>query len=189
MKNLIKFCLVAIMILLPFSCDQDSSDITSSGVESFNKSDSKSTAEVHHGVPFSGNIVGSATLHRSKNSITGNIKTSGLTPGNAYTVWIIIFHAGDVFIDVLYGTGHVIGGNGKANFSVHLNEGDISGTLLPPEANPVGLTDAKSEGIHLLIRDHGPAIPGAIDDQIHTVYGSCDVNTCADVQHAIFMPI
>jgi len=185
MKNLIKFCLVAIMILLPFSCDQDSIDLPDVGLDQSKGSNKDFAAEVHHGVPFSGNIVGSATLHRSKNSITGNIKTSGLTPGNAYTVWIIIFHAGDVFIDVLYGTGHVVGSDGTANFSVHLNEGDNSGSLV----GGAGLTDAQSEGIHLLIRDHGPAIPGMVDEQIHTVGGGCDQNTCEDVQHAIFMPI
>jgi hypothetical protein len=176
MKNLLKIFTV-FLILVSTSCTQD--ELIDSPIES--KKANTSTVDVT--LDDGGDLVGSATLLRNKNGVTVNIKTSELLPGGAYTVWFIIFDAPDVFVDALYATGHVIGNNGDGNFSAHLSEGDVSGSI----ATGVGLTDAEHQGVHMVIRSHGPAIPGVIDDQIHTVAGGC--NPCTDEQSAIFFPI
>ena len=196
MKNLIKFCLVVTMILLPLACDQDSSDIASSGVENFNKSvNNKVTQDDVIDIPLSdfgtGDIVlregSSATLHRNKNGITANFNATGLTPGDAYTMWFIIFAANGDFIDALYATGHVIGASGTGNFSAHLSEGDATGSI----ATDTGLTNAETNEVHLVIRTHGQALPGMVDDQIHSLMGGCGegdpARICDDVLAAIFV--
>ena len=182
-----------LLILFAFSCSQETTldplPIDLDGVSA--KANSKTTIDVI--ARDGGADVGDATLHRSKNGITLNIKTSELLVGGAYTVWFIIFDAPDVFVDALYATGHVIGGNGKGNFSAHLSEGDVSGSI----ATFVGLTDAEHQGVHVIIRSHGPKIPGMVDEQIHTIDGGgCGFDSdgnpfgpCVDEQDAIFFPI
>lgn len=141
----------------------------------------------------------SATIHRSNNGVTINVKTSDLTPGNAYTMWVVVFNDPGKCIDgcngpdlgmangdVMYGTGHVVGGNGKGNFSAHLSEGDVSGSVFPQPS--LGLIDAQTAEIHIVVRDHGPKIPGMVSEQISSISGGCGVNVCNDEQFAIFPP-
>jgi hypothetical protein len=184
MKTIIKF-MFTLLILFAFSCSQETTlDPLPTDLDGVSaKANSKTPVDVT--LDDGGAVVGSATLHRSENGITVNIKTSELLAGGAYTVWFIIFEPGGVFIDALYAAGHVIGGNGMGNFSAHLSEGDVSGSI----ASGLGLTDAEHQGVHMVIRSHGLAIPGMVDDQIHTVGGGCGTNTCVDEQSAIFFPI
>ena len=190
MKTTIKF-LFTLLILFAFSCSQETTlDPLPTDLDGVSaKANSNETVAVNSGfIPGNeGPVVesASATLRRSKNGITVNIKTSELLPGGAYTVWFIIFEEGDVFVDALYAAGHVIGGNGEGNFSAHLSEGDVSGSI----ATRLGLTDAEHQGVHMVVRSHGLAIPGMVDDQIHTVGGGCGTNTCVDEQYAVFLPI
>lgn len=160
---------------------------------------SSSTSEVISSAD--GSVVGSSKLVRNKNGVSLTLNTSGLEPGSAVTVWWVVFNnpgacAGDcdgtdlgnpnVAGDVIYGAGHVVGGNGTANFAAHLNEGDSGGSLFP-QPSP-GLIDAETAEIHIVVRSHGPAIPGMIDEQIHTVNGGCPPNVCEDIQFAIYQP-
>jgi hypothetical protein len=139
-------------------------------------------------------------LSRTDQGITLDIKTSGLDAGAAYTVWWIVFNVPDecappgcsgadfgnplVEASALWATGHVIGGNGKANFAAHLQESKPHGQVL---FGP-GLTDAKGAEIHLVVRSHGLPIPGLVDEQIHTFAGGCAVNVCEDHQYAVHLP-
>ncbi len=165
MKNLFKYCLVAIMIFLPFSCDQDSID-ADTGVESFNKSaNKKSSVNVsdHMHNPIEGT---SSTIHRNKKGITVNFKTDGLIPGNAYTLWFVVFGDAPGPPSSTHAAGHIVGGSGKGNFSGHLSLGDIfdNGEVFN---NPL------TAEVHMALRTHGPAQPGMISDQIHTIDGGC----------------
>ena len=110
----------------------------------------------------------SSTVRRNKNGATATLKTSGLTAGNAYTVWAVVFDSAGPPSAVVYLAGHVVGGNGQATFSGHLSSPDID--------NPLGAE------IHLVVRDHGEAIPGQIPSLIHTGGGGCP---CTDVQVSI----
>ena len=193
MKNLIKFYLV-IMILVPLSCNQDSLNVASDGIESFNKSvNNKSTVDVFSPTPGL-EVSGISTLHRNKNGITVNFKTNGLTPGYAYTLWWVIWNspenctvpgacsdidfaiADKVKVDVLFGAGHVVGNDGIGNFSAHLNENDDSESINSLFGIPHvgGLLDSQKAEVHLVIRSHGPAIPGLVNEQISSYLGGCD---------------
>ena len=87
------------------------------------------------------NPVGTSNLVRTGNGISANFKTDVLTPGNAATLWFVVFNypeeckAGpykcspldmgdtDAKGDFLFASGHVLG---EGNFAGHLNVGDTS---------------------------------------------------------------
>lgn len=144
-------------------------------------------------------VVGSSLLVRNDNGVAGTVQTSGLAPGDAVTVWWVIFNHPsecttdapfrcgeadlfdpDVETSVLHAAGEVIGGNGTGRFGSYLTEGDTTGALFGP-----GLLDSREADVHFVVRTHGPAIPGLIPAQIHTFDGGCDINTCEDLQAAV----
>jgi hypothetical protein len=158
-----------------------------------NKS-TKSTTDIFNTI--TGDVIGKSTLHRNKNGITINFKTTGLMPGHAYTLWWVVWNkpenciipgecaeadfpnAGNVEVQLLYATGSVAGNNGTGNFSAHLNENDDTGSIhelfgLP---NFDGLQNAQTAEIHGVLRSHGPKIPGQVGDQITSYEGGCVVN-------------
>ncbi len=209
MKTSIKF-LCTLLILFAFSCSQETTlDPLPSDLEAISAKANPPSDVIEIGT---GNVNGSATIHRSKNGVTVNVKTTGLIAGNAYTMWVVAFNSpqdcldatdgqlgvdgcdgsdlGRANGDVMYGAGHVVGGNGKGNFSAHLSEGDVSGSVRP-QPSP-GLIDAQTAEVHIVIKDHGPKIPGMVSEQIHTFNGGCnegDENEglCDDVWFAIFL--
>ena len=103
----------------------------------------------------------SSTLHRNANGITVNFNTTGLIPGNAYTMWFVIFgDAPGPPILVTYAAGHVVGNSGNGNFSAHLSTGEIFDNPLTAE-------------VHLALRTHGPVQPEMMPEQIQTIDGGC----------------
>ena len=213
MKNAMKLCLSIILLITTAACDQDA--IIDS--EIVTKKANKSTVNVTNAIL--GKVTGTSTLHRTNNGITVNYKTTGLTPGYAYTLWIVIWNSPDkcatpnqcndgdfaiadqVEVEVLYGSGHVVGNSGKGNFSAHLNEDDVSGSIndlfgLPPAG---GLQSGNSLGaeVHFVLRSHGPKIPGMINEQIGSYLGGCStffdpfmeipdaVGECGDIEFAL----
>jgi hypothetical protein len=159
-----------------------------------------------------------ATLLRNNNKIKMTFKVDDLEPGYAYTIWWVVWNnpeectvpfacgdadfaiADDVEVELMYAAGHVVGNSGKGNFAGSLNEGDASGSInnlfgLPSYG---GLHDARTAEVHLVLRSHGPAIPGQIDEQINTYEGGCVTNfpafteipdeegECGDYMFAIF---
>ena len=133
----------------------------------------------------------SSTINRNNNGISVNFKTKELIPGNAYTMWFVVFgDAPGPPILVTYAAGHIASGNGNGNFSGHLSTGDIFNAPMTAE-------------VHLALRSHGPAQPGIIPEQIQTLNGGCTsgfatgpvlhpdsetVGYCANVQVAIHDP-
>jgi len=160
----------------------------------------------------------SATLLRTHNNVRMTIKTLDLDPHDTYTVWWVIFNKPENCTDdtdisecglgdlnpltnpsILYAAGHVVGGNGKGNFAGSLREGDLSGCQPPWDDFGLcgdGLEDAQNAAIHLLVRTHGPKIPGMVNDQINTFAGGCTpgssfgvgdgTNVCVDQQAVVF---
>ena len=138
----------------------------------------------------------SSKIVRNDNGVTVSVSTT-VDPGT-YTMWILLWNdpslcggggglvcnptMGDVPECVLFTTGHVVGNNGTLNYSGHRSVFDNSGAIGPPCAD--GLTNPQGAAIHLIIRSHGPKLPGQVNLQISTVGGGCDVNDCADVQAA-----
>lgn len=144
-------------------------------------------------------IVGSsAQLVRSEAGAAISVHTLGLNSGDAYTAWGVIFNnpencdggcgpddlrrAGvDASVERL--TGHVVGNGGNANFGGSLKVGDTSEALFGP-----GLTDPFGAEIHIVVKDHGPAIPEILPGALHTA-GVCNPDTgCHDQQAAAFLP-
>lgn len=182
---------------------------------------SRSTANVYSFADV-GTPIGASSLVRNRNGVTATLRTTELLAGHAYTLWWVVFNEpsacapddGDeeiegvdcsaadlgkpaVKADVLFATGHVVGGSGKGNFAARLNEGDTDGSLFPPPS--AGLIDAAQAEIHLVVRSHGPAIPGEVNEQIRSFGGGCtafldppavpgEEGECADVQFAVHAP-
>jgi hypothetical protein len=124
---------------------------------------------------FAGAIVGSSTLTRTDSGIAFSLQTTGLQAGHAVTIWWMVFNP-DGPLSVQYAAGHVIDQGGAAEFGGHLQVGDTDGVI----NNGPGLLDARAANVVLVVRDHGPADPGRVDEQIHT-FGACNP-TCTDLQ-------
>lgn len=159
--------------------------------------------------------VGTSSLTRNSSGASATLHTSGLTPGSAYTMWMVIFNdpgscsddecgENDLFnpdavVDVVYVAGNIAGGDGTSTFAGHRNVGDNSTSLFGMLGVPApGLIDPHVAEMHLIVRDHGPALPGQIPGQIQTFEGACTGASsfglgsgdyeCEDVQFSIHQP-
>jgi hypothetical protein len=135
----------------------------------------------------------SASLMRNDNGVRYLLQTADLVPGHAYTVWWVKIDAPEncagtpcsgadvlgkvegVSSNVAYAAGHVAGGSGKGSFAGAFSTGPVPGGWYDNEfMNPRGAE------IHLVVMDHGPALPGLVSSQISTLRGGCtdeSVNT------------
>jgi len=134
---------------------------------------------------------------RNDNGVTVSVSTT-VNPGT-YTMWMLLWNDPDSCTGggglncnptisdppdcVLFTAGHVVGNNGTLNYTGHRKIFDISG-FIGGAACADGLTNPQGADIHLIIRSHGPKLPGQVNLQISTVGGGCDVNECDDVQAA-----
>lgn len=155
------------------------------------------------------------TLQRTADAVSDKIRSRNLIPGNAYTVWLVIFNdpsgcsdpCGENDLDDLTGDPSVIwsgaGGianpAGNLNMSGYLSEGNPQGyqQLFTDLGVPdPGFVDAEGAEIHNIVRDHGPATGNP--DQVSTFEGDCTPASsfglgsgtyeCEDVQFSIHMP-
>jgi hypothetical protein len=124
---------------------------------------------------FAGTTVGTSTLTRTGSGIAFSLSTSGLQAGHAVTVWWMVFNP-DGSVSVQYAAGHVIDEGGAAEFGGYLQVGNTDGVI----NNGPGLLDALGANVVLVVRDHGPADPGRVNEQIHT-FGVCN-SICTDLQ-------
>lgn len=196
MKRILNIGLIT-LFLITFACDPgtalDSEANELLVVEA--KTTAKQTVEIFDVV--NGVQAGSSTLHRNSNGITVNFKAEGLIPGHTYTLWWVIWNYPDncanspnpcdepdfgnpvvVGVDVLNAGGHLAGNSGKVNISAHLKEGDTSKSIIRSVfnlADPIGLIDAQTAEVHPVLRSHGPAIPGMVNEQIGSYLGGCTV--------------
>jgi hypothetical protein len=172
------------------------------GCDSVSEPDSPHVLSLRNGPPFShnnvytfaGDLVGTSKVVRGPNGISMSLQTSGINDGDAVTVWYVVFNVPgncatspcdvpDIFdpatrTDVLYGTGHVIGNGGPANFASHRSVGDNSGSVMPffnawlgLSLPSVGLEDPFGAEVHLVVRTHEEAIPEFLPDMIQTFNG------------------
>ena len=136
----------------------------------------------------SGPVAGaSANLLRNANGISFRMNAAQLTPGNAYTLWLVVINnpgacastpctATDIFnpatsSQVRYAAGHVAGWSGSTTFAGHVGEGPLTGW------NGVNQTvmfpDAMAAEVHLVVNDHGQMLPDMMPGMIHTYRGGC----------------
>jgi hypothetical protein len=134
----------------------------------------------------SGQVSGaSASIVRNDNGISYRISTTGLTPGNAYTLWLVVVNNPSACLatpcaapeiinnpatdsQVRFAAGHLAGASGSGTFAGHVSEGPLSGWL-----SGRSLEDARGAEIHLVVNDHGPAIAEFMPGMIHTYRGGC----------------
>jgi hypothetical protein len=124
------------------------------------------TGDVFHLVPSGGappvmagaEVSGaSASIRRTESGITINIRTVGLAPKHAYTVWV--FEVGGTPVAPMFLTGHIIGNTGIGNFSGRLN-------LNPDTTKPV--QEPLDGEFHCIIADHGVVDPSDLPGAIST---------------------
>ena len=156
--------------------------------------------------PAAGNIVGKATLKRSKAGVNLTVHTTELGPGNAYTIWWIIFNnpgpcadgcggpdLGNPAVEgsVMNATGRVADSDGNAWFSAFLPAGFMHTNPSSGDLRQVfgpGLQNVDGAEIHIVVRCHGPATGNVA--QISTLLGECNnaasPTGCYDAQAAVF---
>jgi hypothetical protein len=154
-----------------------------------------------------------AYLMRYNRGVLGSLDTVGLQPGHVYTVWWVTFaepencsdgvcNLDDVLaaaanpandqvgVGVFYATGRIAGPDGSAHFTAILHEGDTS-RCVPQGDGPFvvlcnPLVDSHEADVHMVVRDHGPLIPGELAAQKGSFTGGCSVYMCSNVQAAVF---
>jgi hypothetical protein len=134
-------------------------------------------------VTSSAGAVGTSTLVRTDSGISFSLQTTGLPTGHAVTVWWMVVNPDAAAPSVLYAAGHVIDDSGAAGFGGSLQEGDTDGVVELPGLSLEGLLDATGATVVLVVRDHGPARPDIVQQQIHT-FNVCNP-TCTDLQMSI----
>ena len=218
-----KYFLLTLFFVPIFSCTKENdlrhqTGLTTLPIQPFAenaKAASKQHADVINGV--TGAVVGSASLTRTESGIQATFAANDATPGFAYTMWWVIWNNPDkcsqqygcvdadfgnpeVGVQIIYGGGNVSGGSGKISISGHLKEGDVDGNVndLFGLADAVGIDDATHVEVHLVLRNHGPAVPGEVNEQINTYLGGCltnlglfteipdEVGECGDTHVAVF---
>lgn len=170
-----------------------------------------SAAKVHL-FPVDGNnsVAGAAsTLARTPNGVTLTIDTLGLTPGDVYTIWWVVFNQPTACSDgqcmapdlsdpatmamVSYATGEIADKTGQASFSATLDVGDIATALDNESGFPFelvepapGLIEPMSADIHAVIRSHGAALDDP-EEQLTSFNGGCNPE-CFNVQATVHAP-
>jgi hypothetical protein len=134
-------------------------------------------------VTSSAGAVGTSTLVRTDSGIAFSLQTSGLPAGHAVTVWWMVVNPDAAAPSVLYAAGHVVDDSGAAEFGGSLQEGDTDGVVELDGLSLEGLLDATGATVVLVVRDHGPARPDIVQQQIHT-FNVCNP-TCTDLQMSI----
>jgi len=133
-----------------------------------------------------------SSLVRTPAGVSMTLHTTEIPEGSVTTVWWIVFNhpencshgegpfrcgEGDLLAfggdgsagdSVLRAAGHVVGGNGVANWAGALRIGDTSEALWGP-----GLTNPSGADVHLVVHSHGPKIPGLAANMIHSFGGGC----------------
>lgn len=153
-----------------------------------------------------------SVLVRNEDEISMMFHTAELAPGDAVTVWWVIFNNPAACADspctssdlpqndgnpeaqaaMIYADGGVIGDDGRASFTARLDVGDNENAYA---FETDGLTDLENAEVHLVIRTHGEALEDMLAAQITTLNGGCDngsettgeagPNTCANVMASI----
>jgi hypothetical protein len=163
-----------------------------------------------------------STLVRTDNGISMTYKTSGLEPGTVATIWWVIFNEpencivsnmctpddvvgpnnriAEADISVFFAAGTIIGGSGKAHYAAGLQANKL--TVDPdPAANQLIdgdgiLKNPRGAEVHLVLRSHGPKIPGLVHQQLKTFDAGCTTappalqgpNTCMNLQASVHLP-
>jgi hypothetical protein len=142
-----------------------------------------------------------ASLLRNPSGLHFTIRTAELPPGDAVTIWWVVFNfpeyceapvpglmqcsepdlfGEDVAATVLHAAGNVIGGSGRSSFAGALRTGDLAGCSPPMGEFGLcreGLLNPEGAEVHLVVRTHGQRLPGLVREQIRSFAGGCTPET------------
>ena len=129
--------------------------------------------------------------------LNADLTSTDLVPGDAYSIWWVIFNfprycaepyqcAGSDIMgspkakaSAIWGGGFVADEFGDANTSLGLVRGKTRREVLV--GTDVGLINLRRAEIHVVVRTHGPAgIAGPVATQIGTANEACPVEGCAN---------
>ncbi|MGH3716479.1 MAG: hypothetical protein ACRDT4_23910 [Micromonosporaceae bacterium] len=157
----------------------------------------------------------SSSLTRTGSGVSVSLRTTGLSAGDAVTVWWVVFNhpeacdgmAGSPFrcaetdlfnpavaASVQYAGGRIVGESGNYTVGSYLGEGDRAGCPFGADLC-AGLIDSHEADVHFVVRSHGPALAEYLPGQIKSFGGACGnvpeelggggPNTCADLQFSV----
>ena len=136
--------------------------------------------------------LGRSWLQRRRKAVRFKVRTGDLTPGHAYTLWMVIFNnpAGcaaddddpvcndfDLFNaeaqpDMVFAAGKRVGASGRATFVGRRRVGTLRGSVNGPVGLPSnGLTNPRGADIRFVVHDHGPASRAYMPDMIRSIDG------------------
>ena len=144
-----------------------------------------------------------STLFRNQDGVFFSFYASGLTNGDAVTIWMAVFNnpefcatspctPADFANPAVNGTllntgGKVIGPDGSVTAGAFRAVGDTTGAR-PGVGTGNGLVKPLSAEIHLVTRSHGPANlldPTVLAQQLTMFNGGCPPNTCMNVHASV----
>ena len=174
MKNSVKL-ISLLFIMALFSCSNEPLIENEMLDQSFDQSDVSRSSIIKSTVPIMDHnnyeIQGAtSTLRRHRKGVSVNFKTENLIPGNAYTLWFVVFGDAPGPPSSTFAAGLVANSNGKGNFHGRLRVGDIFDA--PNSTMPVFNSPLTAE-VHLALRTHGPVQPNMMPEQIQTMNGGC----------------
>ncbi len=154
--------------------------------------------------------VGTSRLTRTDNAIATRTNTTELVHRHVTTLWWVIFNNPDECTDNCgnddlfeptaaqpscpYADGSIVGGNGNARFQDRLTVGEDRNSCLEFfGAEDHGLLNPEGAEVHVVVRSHGPLIPGMVPEMRSTFNGGCNEGEpneglCEDVQFAVHTP-
>ncbi len=168
-----------------------------------------------------------AGLLREADGIRTRVHTAELAHRDVITLWWVIFNNPEACADgacgeadlfdgsdgptgvepsCLYADGSVVGGNGGARFHDRLSVGEPRDSCIDffvdavegLEGRDHGLTNPAGAEVHLVMRSHGPVLPGMVQEQRSTFAGGCqeflgagvdelEAGQCSDQQFVVFL--
>ena len=141
---------------------------------------------------------GIAKLFYTRNGLRVQVKTTGLPAFDVVTMWWQVFHpnpaGGFVYTCDVRADGAVLKPSGKNTYISFLHAGRLDCV----NGDNTQFFDPDVDSLVLVIRDHGPVIPGMLYDMLSDPNGGCKLttntdeendrlNSCADMQIAVYI--
>lgn len=171
--------------------------------------------------PVPPSVVGTSTLVRTDHGVSATVQTTALVPGDVATLWWIVFNNPaacehpfaaspcgpddginpETQASVLHAAGRIASEDGTAEYGAHLRVGATSRALFGP-----GLLDPRGAVVVLVVKTHGPKIPGLTAEMLRAFAGGCadqddappgtppdllgtpGPNDCAEIQFSVHGP-
>lgn len=161
---------------------------------------------------------GESVLTRTDKMVLATVEAAGLEPGNAYTVWWVVFNNPGACSDGVCGeddilnedgtlngdqiiaakiaignaTGNVAKNDGTAEFGARLKQGDDSGhqVLFPAgfTGDSVLTASGNAAEVHIVIQDHGQARGGPQLGDQLALFNAACTPFCGDIQFSVHLP-